>query len=57
VESLDAVPLGISVDGRETLEAAGRLPLTVRTAKVRLGILRPDNLSHFDVLRSKLRWT
>lgn len=57
VESLDAVPLGISVDGRETLEASGRLPLTVRTAKVRLGILRPENLSHFDVLRSKLRWT
>lgn len=57
VESLDAVPLGLSVDGRETLDASGRLPLVVRTAKVRLGILRPADLSHFDVLRSKLRWT
>lgn len=57
VESLDAVPLGLSVDGRETLDASTRLPLMVRTAKVRLAILRPKGLSHFDVLRSKLRWT
>jgi NAD+ kinase len=56
IESLDAVPLGLSVDGRPTLDAAKRLPLIVRTAKVRLGILRPSNLSHFDVLRSKLHW-
>ena len=56
VESLDAVPLGLSVDGRTTLDAAKLLPLTVRSAKVRLGILRPAGLSHFDVLRSKLRW-
>lgn len=56
IESLDAVPLGLSVDGRPTLDAANRLPLIVRTAKVRLGILRPSNLSHFDVLRSKLHW-
>ena len=56
IESLDAVPLGLSVDGRATLDAAKLLPLTVRTAKVRLGILRPANLSHFDVLRSKMHW-
>ena len=56
VESLDAVPLGLSVDGRATLDAAKLLPLTIRTAKVRLGVLRPADLSHFDVLRSKLHW-
>ena len=56
IESLDNVPLGLSVDGRSPLDASTRLPLSVRTAKVRLGILRPAGLSHFDVLRSKLRW-
>lgn len=56
VRSEDGALLGVSVDGRPTLEAAGRLPLIVRTAKVRLGLLRPKNLSHFDVLRSKLKW-
>lgn len=56
VESLDQVPLGLSVDGRGTLDASTRLPLVIRTAKVRLGIIRPAALSHFDVLRSKLRW-
>jgi hypothetical protein len=28
----------------------------IRTAKVQLGLIRPKNLSHFDVLRSKLKW-
>jgi hypothetical protein len=45
------------VDGRPTLEAQGRLPLGIRTAKVQLTLLRPQNLTHFDVLRSKLKWS
>ncbi|MFM9001689.1 MAG: NAD(+)/NADH kinase [Opitutia bacterium] len=57
VRSEDVAQLGVSVDGRPTLEAAGRLPLIVRTAKVRLSLLRPKDLSHFDVLRSKLMWS
>jgi NAD+ kinase len=57
VRSEDVGQLGVSVDGRPTLDAVGRLPLIVRTAKVRLSLLRPKDLSHFDVLRSKLKWS
>lgn len=56
VSSEDGAHLGISVDGRPTLQAQGLLPLKIRTAKVQLGLIRPKNLSHFDVLRSKLKW-
>ena len=57
ISSEDSAQLGLSVDGRPTLEAQGRLPITVRTAKVQLSLLRPKSLSHFDVLRSKLKWS
>lgn len=57
VQSEDNALLGISVDGRATLEAHGRLPLRVRTAKVQLSLIRPKNLGHFDVLRNKLKWS
>jgi NAD+ kinase len=57
IASEDVAQLGLSVDGRPTLEAQGRLPLGIRTAKVQLGLLRPKTLTHFDVLRSKLKWS
>jgi NAD+ kinase len=56
VSSEDGAHLGLSVDGRPTLAAQDLLPLVIRTAKVQLGLIRPKNLSHFDVLRSKLKW-
>jgi NAD+ kinase len=57
IRSEDSALLGLSVDGRETLEAQSRLPLIIRTAKVQLALLRPKSLTHFDVLRSKLKWS
>jgi len=57
VLSEDVAHLGLSVDGRPTLEAQGRLPLVVRTAKVQLSLIRPKNLTHFDILRNKLKWS
>ena len=57
VRSEDGAQLGLSVDGRETLEAQGRLPIVIRTAKVQLNLLRPKSLTHFDILRSKLKWS
>jgi NAD+ kinase len=57
IRSEDSSLLGLSVDGRETLEAQRRLPLVIRTAKVQLALLRPKSLTHFDVLRSKLKWS
>jgi NAD+ kinase len=57
IASEDVAQLGLSVDGRPTLEAQGRLPLGIRTAKVQLGLLRPRELTHFDILRSKLKWS
>lgn len=57
VRSEDSALLGLSVDGRGTLEAQHRLPLRLRTAKVQLALLRPKTLTHFDVLRSKLKWS
>ena len=57
IHSEDGALLGLSVDGRPTLEAQSRLPLVVRTAKVQLSLIRPKNLSHFDILRNKLRWS
>lgn len=57
IASEDSAQLGLSVDGRPTLEAQSRLPIGIRTAKVQLGLLRPKSLSHFDVLRSKLKWS
>ena len=57
IRSEDSALLGLSVDGRETLEAQPRLPLVIRTAKVQLALLRPKTLTHFDVLRSKLKWS
>jgi NAD kinase len=57
IRSEDSALLGLSVDGRETLEAQGRLPIVIRTAKVQLALLRPKSLTHFDVLRSKLKWS
>ena len=57
VSSEDVNLLGISVDGRATLEAQGRLPLQVRSAKVQLSLIRPKNLSHFEVIRNKLKWS
>ena len=36
IRSEDSALLGLSVDGRETLEAQPRLPLVIRTAKVQL---------------------
>ena len=57
ISSEDGAQLGLSVDGRPTLEAQGRLPLGIRTAKVQLALLRPKTLTHFDVLRSKLKWS
>lgn len=57
VRSEDSALMGISVDGRETLEAQKRIPLSIRTAKVQLNLIRPKNLTHFDVLRSKLKWS
>lgn len=56
VRSEDAPLLGLSVDGRPTQEAQGRLPVLIRTAKVQLSVLRPKSLTHFEVLRSKLKW-
>ena len=56
VQSEDGALLGLSVDGRPTQEVQGRLPLVVRTAKVQLALLRPKGLTHFEVLRSKLKW-
>jgi len=56
VSSEDGAHLGLSVDGRPTLAAQNLLPLVIRTAKVQLGLIRPKDLSHFDVLRSKLKW-
>ena len=57
IHSDDGALLGLSVDGRPTLEAQSRLPLVVRTAKVQLSLIRPKNLTHFDILRNKLRWS
>lgn len=57
VRSEDSALLGLSVDGRGTREAQHRLPLRLRTAKVQLALLRPKTLTHFDVLRSKLKWS
>ena len=57
IRSEDSALLGLSVDGRETLEAQSRLPLIIRTAKVQLALLRPKSLTHFDVLRSNLKWS
>ena len=56
VRSEDSALMGISVDGRETLEAQKRLPISIRTAKVQINLIRPKHLTHFDVLRSKLKW-
>ncbi len=45
----------VSVDGLDPL--SGELfPLTLRHAARRLPILRPAGLSHFDILRAKLKW-
>ncbi len=47
--------LVVSVDGHDPL--CGELfPLIVRTSPRRLPILRPRGMSHFDILRAKLKW-
>ena len=48
-------PLVVSVDGLDPL-SGGLFPLVVRIAAKRLPILRPPGLSHFDILRAKLKW-
>lgn len=48
-------PVVVSVDGLDPL-AGDLFPLTVRVSPNRLPILRPRGLSHFDILRAKLKW-
>ena len=48
-------PVVVSVDGLDPL-AGDLFPLVVRVSEKRLPILRPRGLSHFDILRAKLKW-
>ena len=49
-------PLCVSLDGMAALGGHELFPLTVRVSERRLPILRPRGLSHFDILRAKLKW-
>jgi len=48
-------PVVVSIDGLDPI-GGHRLPLIVRVSDRRLPILRPRGLSHFDILRAKLKW-
>ena len=47
--------LVVSVDGHDPL-GGDLFPLVIRSAPARLPSLRPRGLSHFDILRAKLKW-
>lgn len=57
VENEDATsPLSVSLDGLDPLGGNELFPLDLRISSRRLPILRPRSLSHFDILRAKLKW-
>jgi len=58
VESEDgsSEPLDVEVDGVRLRGADGGGPFEIRLAEPRLQLVQPKGFSHFELLRSKLRW-
>jgi len=47
----------IAMDGQRNLKVAGRSPIDISIAKVRLPLVQRRDYSHFSVVRTKLKWS